>query len=60
MNGGAITTGSLTLSAGTYDNLGGWPNEPTSDFFAGSVDEAAVFTTALSQAQVLASYRAGR
>jgi len=43
-----------------YDNLGGWPNEPTSDFFAGSVDEAAVFTTALSQTQVLASYRAGR
>ncbi len=43
-----------------YDNLGGWPDEPTSDFFAGTVDEAAVFSTALSQAQVLASYRAGR
>ena len=43
-----------------YDNLGGWPDEPTSDFFAGTVDEAAVFSSALSQAQVLASYRAGR
>jgi signal peptidase I len=43
-----------------YDNLGGWPNAPTSPFFAGTVDDAAVWTKALTAAQVLAAYRAGR
>jgi signal peptidase I len=43
-----------------YDNLSGWPQAPTSNFFAGSVDDAVVWHAALTGAQVLASYRAGR
>lgn len=43
-----------------YDNLSGWPNDPTSDFFGGTVDEAVVFDSARSEDDVRASYRAGR
>ncbi|MCB5177890.1 CBM96 family carbohydrate-binding protein [Streptomyces antimicrobicus] len=34
------------------DNLANWPNRPTSNFFAGQLDETAVYPTALTQAQV--------
>ncbi|MEU6883296.1 LamG-like jellyroll fold domain-containing protein [Streptomyces sp. NPDC046712] len=34
------------------DNLSGWPLRPTSTFFAGQLDEAAVYPTALTAAQV--------
>jgi Concanavalin A-like lectin/glucanases superfamily len=34
------------------DNLGGWPNRPTSDYFKGTVDEAAVYPTELTSSQV--------
>ncbi|WP_219666921.1 CBM96 family carbohydrate-binding protein [Streptomyces bambusae] len=34
------------------DNLSNWPNRPTSNFFAGQIDETAVYPTALTQAQV--------
>ncbi|MFD3697830.1 LamG-like jellyroll fold domain-containing protein [Streptomyces sp. NPDC058646] len=53
--------GSLNAkSTGTYggywhvggDNLSGWPTRPTSNFFAGQLDESAVYPTALTQAQV--------
>jgi len=40
------------------DNLNSWPYQPTSDYFAGSVDEAAVYPTALTAAQVSAHYAA--
>ncbi|WP_424215217.1 LamG-like jellyroll fold domain-containing protein [Streptomyces sp. BI20] len=36
------------------DNLSGWPERPTSDFFAGQLDETAVYPTVLSAAQVQA------
>ncbi|MFD6226190.1 LamG-like jellyroll fold domain-containing protein [Streptomyces sp. NPDC060232] len=47
-------------SNGTYagywhaggDNLSGWPTRPTSNYFAGQLDETAVYPTALTQAQV--------
>lgn len=38
------------------DNLSGWPDRPTSDFFAGQIDETAVYPTALSSTQVSAHY----
>lgn len=38
------------------DNLAGWPNRPTSNFFAGQVDETAVYPSALSAAKVAAHY----
>ncbi|WP_046776215.1 DNRLRE domain-containing protein [Streptomyces yangpuensis] len=34
------------------DNLSGWPTRPTSNFFAGQLDETAVYPTTLTQAQV--------
>lgn len=38
------------------DNLAGWPNRPTSNFFAGQIDETAVYPTALSGAKIAAHY----
>ena len=40
------------------DNLNGWPNQPSSNKFAGSIDEVAVYPTALSLAQVQAHFTA--
>jgi type II secretory pathway pseudopilin PulG len=34
------------------DNLSGWPNQPTSNYFAGTLGEAAIYPTALTAAQV--------
>ncbi|MGW1203797.1 LamG-like jellyroll fold domain-containing protein [Streptomyces cyaneofuscatus] len=38
------------------DNLASWPNRPTSNFFAGQIDETAVYPTALTASQVSAHY----
>lgn len=38
------------------DNLASWPNRPTSDFFAGQIDETAVYPTALSSSTISAHY----
>ncbi|MCB5168376.1 LamG domain-containing protein [Streptomyces bambusae] len=38
------------------DNLNGWPSRPTSDWFAGQIDETAVYPTALTAAQVKNHY----
>ncbi|WP_424211698.1 DUF7594 domain-containing protein [Streptomyces sp. BI20] len=38
------------------DNLASWPNRPTSNFFAGQLDETAVYPKALTQAQAKAHY----
>lgn len=40
------------------DSLGGWPNQPTSNFFQGSIDEVAVYGAPLTLAQVRAHYTA--
>ena len=40
------------------DNLSGWPSRPSSDYFAGQIDETAVYPTVLSGSQVLAHYEA--
>lgn len=42
------------------DTSTGWVNSPTSNFFAGSIDNAAVYPTALSAAQIAAHYAARR
>ncbi|MCY0933499.1 DUF7594 domain-containing protein [Streptomyces sp. H34-S4] len=34
------------------DNLAGWPSRPTSNFFAGQIDETAVYPKVLTEAQV--------
>ncbi|MCX3058482.1 CBM96 family carbohydrate-binding protein [Streptomyces beihaiensis] len=38
------------------DNLNGWPWRPSSDYFAGQMDETAIYPTALSAAQVRDHY----
>lgn len=45
-----------------YDSMstGAWREAPTSPFFAGTVDNAAVYPTALNRAQIAAHYAAGR
>ena len=39
------------------DNLAGWPSRPLSDYFAGNLDETAIYSAALTTAQVAAHYR---
>jgi PKD repeat protein len=41
------------------DRLQGWPNRPSSDWFAGSIDEAAVYRTELTAGQVATHYARG-
>jgi PKD repeat protein len=41
------------------DNLGGWPNPPSSNYFAGSIDEVAVYDKVLSSQTVLQQYQIG-
>lgn len=38
------------------DNLASWPNRPSSNYFAGQIDETAVYPTVLSGSQVAAHY----
>ncbi|MFD5691034.1 LamG-like jellyroll fold domain-containing protein [Streptomyces rubiginosohelvolus] len=38
------------------DNLSGWPNRPTSNFFEGQIDETAIYPTALSGSTISAHY----
>lgn len=40
------------------DNLNGWPNQPSSSYFAGSIDEVATYSYVLSPAQISAHYSA--
>lgn len=41
------------------DNLNGWPGQPSSNFFSGTIDEVAVYPTALTVTQVRSHYTAG-
>lgn len=41
------------------DSLAGWPNRPTSDYFAGTIDEFAVYQLPLTAAQIKAHYLIG-
>lgn len=42
------------------DQLNGWPQRPTSNYFAGSIDEFAVYPTVLSAAQATDHYNLGK
>ena len=41
------------------DNLSGWANRPLSDYFNGTIDEAAVYPRALTAAEVAQNYAVG-
>ncbi|SDS60184.1 signal peptidase I [Friedmanniella luteola] len=59
----ASTTSAEPVSSGYlrvgFDNLDGWPSAPTSRYFTGTLDDVALYLTALSPAQVEAQYEAG-
>jgi len=40
------------------DNLGGWPAQPSSSYFAGTIDDVAIYPSALTAQQVAAHYQA--
>ena len=40
------------------DNLNAWPNQPSSAYFAGTIDEVAIYDSVLSASQVNAHYTA--
>jgi hypothetical protein len=42
-----------------YDSLGGWLAHPTSNHLAATLDEVAVYPTALTPARITAHYLAG-
>ncbi|UWX97977.1 DNRLRE domain-containing protein [Arthrobacter zhaoxinii] len=66
VDGIAVAT-SPTAAAQTYtgswrvggDSLNNWPERPTSNYLAGSIDEFAAYPVALSTAQVTEHYTAG-
>lgn len=41
------------------DNLAAWPGAPTSNFLAGTIDEARVYTRALTDAEITNDYTSG-
>lgn len=51
-----IYTGNLRIG---YDNLTNWNSRPTSDYFAGSVDEVAIFNATLTATDAQEHYLAG-
>ncbi|MFD3868904.1 LamG-like jellyroll fold domain-containing protein [Streptomyces sp. NPDC058623] len=59
-NKGTNSATNFTPYAGYWhvggDNLGSWPTRPTSNYFAGQIDETAVYPTVLTQAQVKNHY----
>jgi hypothetical protein len=40
-------------------NLRGWPSRPSSDYFAGQIDETAIYHTVLSASQIAEHYELG-
>lgn len=51
----STATGFWSIGGG---NFTGWANQPTSSFFAGSVDEVAIYTKALTASQIAADFGA--
>lgn len=67
LDGALVASNATVTSAQAYsgywrigfDNLNGWPNMPTSNYVNGGLAWAAVYSYALSAAQVTAHYNAG-
>jgi len=55
---GGAENGTLYFRVGS-DNLSSWPSQPSSQGLAGTYDDAALYTTELSPAQVAAHYNLG-
>ncbi|MGP9745367.1 PKD domain-containing protein [Brachybacterium sp. AOP29-B2-41] len=67
VDGQLVASDASTISAQPYsgywrlggDNLSGWPNRPSSDYFSGSLDEVAVYDRALTAAEISAHFAVG-
>ncbi len=67
VDGKEVAADAGTVSAQSYsgywrlggDNLNGWPNAPSSNYFDGDLDEFAVYDRALTQAEVATHYALG-
>jgi hypothetical protein len=68
VDGVRLGTDTGTTTAGSYsgywkmgyDDLTGWPSAPTSNFLAGTIDEARVLTRQLSDTEITNDYTAGQ
>jgi galactose oxidase len=66
VDGQQVATNATTTGAQNYlgywrvgaENLAGWSNSPTSNYFAGSVSDVAFYNSELSSGQVLTHYQA--
>lgn len=66
VDGALVASDATTKQAGAYSGywhiasgtLASWPDQPTSSYFNGTLDEVAIYTTALTPAQVANHYRA--
>ncbi len=64
VDGALVAANAAVTTAGAYTGyarwgglpLTGWPNRPHNDYLVGSIDELAVYTTQLSDAQVAEQY----
>ncbi|MEU6424859.1 LamG-like jellyroll fold domain-containing protein [Microbispora sp. NPDC046973] len=64
VDGRRVAQSAATTSAQQYngywriggDNLSGWPNQPTSSYLNGDIDEVAIYPSALSQDEVIDHY----
>ncbi len=60
VDGALVASGTGTTRSVEYpgywriggDNLAGWPNRPTSDWFSGRIDEVAIYNRALDEATI--------
>ena len=67
VDGQLVAEDATVVSAESYtgywrlggDNIGGWPNQPSSSYFNGSLDEFAVYPAALTASQVAEHYAVG-
>lgn len=59
---GSNTASSAQVYSGYWriggDNLAGWPNRPLGTYFAGSIDEVAIYSRALTSARITTHYQA--
>ena len=64
IDGVLIGTNSSVTSGQSYngqwrvggDNVGSWPNQPTSNYFNGVIDEVSIYPTVLTKQQIRAQY----
>lgn len=68
VDGSPVASSTQTTSAQTYtgywriggDTLSGWPYAPRSAYFAGTMEDVAIYPSALSARQVLTHYEVGK